>query len=129
MELAQTKAWLTALNRLRKMAVDAVVPGHGSICDREGTHALSNYIRRMRALVRRAFQAGRSKSDTSKVVVPRFLDAFPHDEEESERTRARVKGGSDRIYDEYRIAAKVRAGREVRGRARRKRKAAALTGP
>jgi cyclase len=110
MEYAETKAWLSVLNRLRKMAVDVIVPGHGTICDREATHPLSGYIRDMRAKVRHSYRERRSKSETSKVVIPAFLEAFPYQDGDREYVYECVKGGSDRIYDEYRAADKRRIG-------------------
>jgi len=106
---AETKQWLSALTSLRKMTCDVIVPGHGDPCDREMTHALSDYIRDMRAMVRRSFQAGRSKSETSSLVIPELMARFPYDENEREQARMRIKGGSDRIYDEYRVEAKANA--------------------
>ena len=50
---------------------------------------------------------GRSKSETSAAVIPEFLDAFPYRQSEKDRIRQLVKGGSDRIYDEYRTEAKA----------------------
>jgi cyclase len=108
MEYAETRAWLSALTRLRKVDVDTLVPGHGAVCDREATYPLSDYIREMRAHVRRCFRAGRSKSETAKVVMPEFLDAFPYRRGDPESVRSRIKGGSDRIYDEYRAEARKR---------------------
>jgi hypothetical protein len=37
------------------------------------------------------------------------MDAFPYDENQRDRVRQRIKGGSDRIYDEYRAVAKASA--------------------
>jgi cyclase len=107
MTYAETKEWLSALNQLRKMSVETIVPGHGTVCGQEATQPLSEYIRDIRAIVRRNFQAGRSKSETSSSVIPEFLDAFPYAEAERDRVRQRIKGGSDRIYDEYRAQAKA----------------------
>jgi cyclase len=118
MTQAETKEWLSALTLLRKMAVDMLIPGHGRICDKEGTYALSEYIRDMRAMVRRSFQSGRSKSETSSSVIPEFFGAFPYDESERDQVRLRIKGGSDRIYDEYRAEARSYAAR-ARGTSRR----------
>jgi cyclase len=126
MAQAETKEWLEALNHLRKMSVDVIVPGHGASCDKEVTYRLSEYIRDMRAMVRRSFQAGRSKSETSSAVISEFMDAFDHSESEKERVRQVVKGGSDRIYDEYRAAAKATSARARQGsprsRSRRRRR-------
>jgi cyclase len=111
MTYAETKQWLAALNQLRKMPVDVIVPGHGAICDKEATYRLSDYIRELRATVRKSFQGGRSKSETSSALIPEFLDAFPYKESKRDQVRARIKGGSDRIYDEYRALAKANAAR------------------
>jgi cyclase len=107
MGLAETKQWLSMLTALRKMSVDIVVPGHGKPCDREATHALSDYIRDMRAMVRRSFQAGRSKSETSSAVIPEMMGIFSYKESQRDQIRLRVKGGSDRIFDEYRAETKA----------------------
>jgi glyoxylase-like metal-dependent hydrolase (beta-lactamase superfamily II) len=111
MAYAETKQWLSALNQLRKMPVDVIVPGHGAICDKEATYPLSDFIRDLRATVRKSFQGGRSKSETSSSLIPEFLDAFPYDEGKRDQVRARIKGGSDRIYDEYRALAKANIAR------------------
>jgi len=107
MGLAETKQWLSTLTALRKMSVDVIVPGHGKPCDRDATHALSDYIRDMRAIVRRNFQAGRSKSETSSAVIPEMMSSFPYSESHRDQVRLRVKGGSDRVYDEYRAEDKA----------------------
>jgi len=111
MSQAETKQWLLTLNQLRKMPVDLVIPGHGKCCSKEATHTLSEYIRAMRSAVRRHFQAGRSKSETSSAMISEFMDAFPYSEKDREAVRQLVKGGSDRIYDEFRAVAKADATR------------------
>ena len=126
MGLAETKQWLSTLTALRKMSVDVIVPGHGEMCAREATHVLSDYIRDMRAMVRRSFQAGRSKSETSSAVVPEMMDAFSYSDKNRDRVRLLIKAGSDRIYDEYRAEAKAGAakskGLSRRSSGRRKRR-------
>jgi cyclase len=106
MAQAETKEWLSALNQLRKLVVDTIIPGHGPVCDKECTYPLSDYIRDMRAQVRHCFQAERSKSETSSAIIPEFMDAFPYAENERDRVRKSIKSGSDRIYDEYRTLAR-----------------------
>ena len=127
MSQAETKQWLSALTTLRKMTVDTIVPGRGEVCDRDASHPLSDYIRDIRAVVRRSFQAGRSKSETSSAVIPDLMDAFPYKESERDQVRLRVKGGSDRVYDEYRAEAKAsmtktkRSSRRSSGKRKRRR--------
>jgi cyclase len=128
MTYAETKEWLSALNQLRKMPVETIVPGHGNVCGKETTHSLSDYIRDMRAMVRRSFQAGRSKSETSSSIIPEFMDAFPYRERERDQVRQRIKGGSDRIYDEYRAQAKANVARARGSTKRSKSKRSKTTG-
>jgi glyoxylase-like metal-dependent hydrolase (beta-lactamase superfamily II) len=119
---AESRAWLATLTALRKMNVGIIVPGHGRQCGRDATHALSDYLREMRAAVRRSYQAGRSKSETSSAVIPKFMDAFEYDEADRDKVRLLVKGGSDRIYDEYRAEAKSQTGDSAARRSSRRRR-------
>jgi cyclase len=120
MSQAQSKQWLSALNKLRKMAVDVIVPGHGAVCDKTATHPLSRYLRQVRARVRKEFDAGRSKSETSKAMIPELMGAFPYKEDEKHDIQRRIKEASYRVYDEYRAAAKATA--QVRSNKKRKRR-------
>jgi cyclase len=109
MRFAESKAWLSALTRLRKVEVATLVPGHGAVCDRDATYSLSEYIRQIRAEVRRGFRSGRSKSETSRPIIAEFLDAFPYHQDQVEELRDRIKASSDRVYDEYRAIARKKA--------------------
>ncbi len=125
MTQARTKEWLSALNQLRKLGVETIIPGHGLVCTKECTWPLSEYIRDMRARVRRCFQAERSKSETSSTIISEFMDAFPYTEYERDQVRKNIKGGSDRIYDELRAATRSGAtgGQTTAPKKIRKRKA------
>jgi hypothetical protein len=68
----------------------------------------------MRQRVQASFENGKSKSETSAAVIAEFLDAFPYTDQERDERRLRIKGGSDRIYDECRALAKANATREAR---------------
>jgi cyclase len=118
MQYAESKAWLTALNRLRKMAIERVVPGRGQVGNKEITYPLSDYIREIRSAVRKSFRAGRTKSDTAKSVIPQLLEAFPYDAAESERLSKQIRESSNRVYDEYRAAARARRRNKKRRRRR-----------
>lgn len=115
MQYAQSKAWLTALNRLRKMSVDTIVPGHGRVAGKEATYPLSEYIREVRSIVRRCYRAGRSKSDTGKLVAPQLMDAFPYDRQASDRLSRQIRESCNRVYDEYRALERARERRRKRG--------------
>lgn len=114
MTQAQSKQWLLALTKLRKMSIDIIVPGHGAVCDKRATRPLSSYLREMRARVRRCFQAGQSKAETSKAVIPEFIEAFPYKRNEMSGVQQRIKDACYRVYDEYRAATKATAPKRYR---------------
>ena len=78
MQYAQSKAWMTVLNRLHKMAVEMIVPGYGQVAAREATYPLPEEVWQTRAVVRRSYRAGRTKSDTSRLIVPQLVDALAY---------------------------------------------------
>jgi cyclase len=100
---ANSKQWLKALNSIRKMRVESIVPGRGPVGDKQITYPLSEYIRQLRARVRRLYLAGRSKAEVS-ALVPEFLEYFPVPSDQRDAIRARVKGTVDRTYEEMKAS-------------------------
>jgi glyoxylase-like metal-dependent hydrolase (beta-lactamase superfamily II) len=119
MNYAETKEWITTLKRLAQMPLKTIVPGHGPPCTGDAAQPLADYIREMRQQVRESFESGKSKSETSAAMIAEFLDAFPYADDERDSRRQRIKGGSDRIYDEYRALAKASTARGGTRSARR----------
>jgi glyoxylase-like metal-dependent hydrolase (beta-lactamase superfamily II) len=111
MTYAETEEWVTALDRLSKMPIKTIVPGHGPVCSPNAAQPLAAYLQRMRQRVQESFDNGKSKSETSAAMIAEFLDAFPYTDQERDERRQRIKGGSDRIFDEYRALAKANAAR------------------
>jgi glyoxylase-like metal-dependent hydrolase (beta-lactamase superfamily II) len=109
MNLAETQEWVTALERLSRMKIETLIPGHGPVCTQDAAQPLAAYIRKMRQRVQESFESGKSKSETSAAMMAEFLDTFPYTDQERDERRQRIKGGSDRIYDEFRAAAKAKA--------------------
>jgi cyclase len=127
MNYAETKEWVAALNRFHKMPLKTIVPGHGPICTKKAAQPLATYINAMRKRVQESFDGGKSKSETSAAMMAEFLDFYPYSDDERDERRQRIKGGSDRIYDEFRALAKARAsrgsGRSARRSSRRAKRA------
>jgi cyclase len=115
MTYAETEEWVATLDRIHEMPIEIIVPGHGPVCTRQAARPLATYIRNMRQRVQESFDSGKSKSETSAAMIAEFLDAFPYTDRERDERRLRIKGGSDRIYDEYRALAKTNANRGARG--------------
>jgi glyoxylase-like metal-dependent hydrolase (beta-lactamase superfamily II) len=97
-----TKDWLESLTMLRRarFPADLIVPGRGPLVDKDATEPLSNYLRLARRRVHSLFHAGRPRADTS-TLVPELLDLFPYQEDDLENVQRRIKGGLDRIYEEF----------------------------
>jgi cyclase len=93
-----SKEWLDALTFIRRLKVDTIVPGHGELCDRETLQKLSEYIRRMRAQVRKLYRAGRSKTETASRVD--LLNFFPVPDKDRQKIRKRFKTSVGRVYEE-----------------------------
>jgi glyoxylase-like metal-dependent hydrolase (beta-lactamase superfamily II) len=119
MNLAETEEWVAALDRLSQMKVKTLVPGHGPVCTQDAAQPLAAYIRNLRQRVHESFESGKSKSETSAAMIAEFLDAFPYTDQERDERRQRIKGSSDRIYDEYRAIAKANAARSASRGSRR----------
>jgi cyclase len=98
---SNSKQWLKALNTIRKMRVERIVPGRGPLADKQDTYPLSEYIRQLRTRIRRLYLEGNSKAEAS-ALVSEFLEYFPVPDDQRDDIRARVKGGVDRIYDDIR---------------------------
>jgi glyoxylase-like metal-dependent hydrolase (beta-lactamase superfamily II) len=109
MSYAETKEWVATLERLSQMPLKTIVPGHGPVCTHAAARPLAAYLKRMRQQVKKSFDSGKSKSETSAAMIAEMLDAFPYTEQERDERRQRIKSGSDRIYDECRALAKAKA--------------------
>jgi glyoxylase-like metal-dependent hydrolase (beta-lactamase superfamily II) len=103
-----TKNWLENLTVLRRnrFAADQIVPGRGPIADKGATEPLSNYLRLARRRVHSLYRAGRPRADTS-TLVPELMELFPYNEAAQEQIQRRIKGGLDRIYEEFKMGDKI----------------------
>jgi glyoxylase-like metal-dependent hydrolase (beta-lactamase superfamily II) len=103
-----TKIWLDNLTALRRarFAADQIVPGRGPLVDKSATEPISNYLRLARRRVYSLYRAGRPRADTV-TLVPELLELFPFREADLERVQRRIKGGLDRIYEEFKTSDQV----------------------
>ncbi len=97
-----TKTWLESLSILRRVrfAADHIIPGRGPLVDKSATEPISNYLRIARRRVHSLYRAGRPRADTS-TLVPELLELFPYDENDLDQVQRRIKGGLDKIYEEF----------------------------
>ncbi len=99
---AQTEQWLQALERIRGMDVEVIVPGHGEPCDLAATESLSAYISEMRQRVETLYRAGASRREAVEKVRMAMIDHFPVRAENREAAAARLRASIERIYEEIR---------------------------
>ncbi|MCG3210793.1 MAG: hypothetical protein FOGNACKC_04427 [Anaerolineae bacterium] len=97
-----SEEWLTKLRWLRKQKYAMIVPGHGPLCNVEASEPVSDYIRSMRAKVRKQFKAGRTKAEAA-VVISQMIDYFPYRQGEKSMIEKRIRAGVSRVYDEMKL--------------------------
>ncbi|MBN2304542.1 MAG: MBL fold metallo-hydrolase [Anaerolineae bacterium] len=100
-----TKSWLDSLTILRRtrFPADHIIPGRGAPVGKPATEPISNYLRLARRRVQSLYRAGRPRADTS-TLVPELIDLFPCDVMMIEHIQRRIKGGLDRIYEEFKTS-------------------------
>ena len=67
--------WLKALEKIAKMDVDIIVPGHGKICDKDYIPEISSFIQEWVDAVKEAIDQGLSKEEAMEKIS--FLDRYP----------------------------------------------------
>ncbi|MBN1178484.1 MAG: MBL fold metallo-hydrolase [Anaerolineae bacterium] len=96
-----TRGWLEALVYIRRpyFPFDVIVPGRGSVSDKEATRPLSEYIQLARRRMR-SFHIKRQDLSEVEALLPEFLDLFPVAEGQRDAVRRRVKAGLEQVYRE-----------------------------
>ncbi len=97
-----SKEWLTKLAWLKQQTYQAIVPGHGPLCNVEAVEPVRCYIRTMRAKVRSQYKQGRSKAESA-VVISQMIDMFPFKPNRKSMIEKRIRAGVSRIYDEMKV--------------------------
>jgi cyclase len=108
MAQANSKEWLDGLTYIRKLRADRIVPGRGSVCGREATDRMSEYIRFMRARVRANHRQGKTKQETVAAVLRDVAGWFPIPPAVKSKTESQIKQGIGRIWNEMERASKAR---------------------
>jgi cyclase len=105
-----TKEWLEALTRLRKMRYDLLIPGHGELTGKEATEKMSDYLRMVRRKVRSAYRAGMGKAETAR-SLSHLIHYWPIPAFEKPKADRRFKSSLGRVWNEIRVeeTAKARA--------------------
>ncbi|MFH1382088.1 MAG: MBL fold metallo-hydrolase [Chloroflexota bacterium] len=96
---ADFKQWMAALDRVLKMDIDVIVPGHGSICGKPEATRLLEYFHEMWGRVSDLRKQGCSRDEVVKGVHS-MIDYFPVDPARVEQTNMMFDEGTARMYEQ-----------------------------
>ncbi len=100
MAQGNTIEWLNALELIRQLDAEYLVPGHGPVCDAEATYRIEEYIRFMRGRVRDYYLAGKNKNETKSGLVSEMVEWFPVPPERKAKIESQIKSGLNRVFRE-----------------------------
>ncbi|MEZ4706623.1 MAG: MBL fold metallo-hydrolase [Caldilineaceae bacterium] len=100
MAQANSLEWLDALELIRNLDAEYLVPGHGPVCTNEATYKVGEYILFMRGRVRDYYHAGKTKNETKSGLVGEMLEWFPVPAERKVKIESQIKSGLNRVYRE-----------------------------
>lgn len=97
---ADSRGWLEALNMLKALRPQTLVPGIGLPCSLECLEHMTSYLQELRTRVAALYEAGASRREcVEKVNLESFFETGP---EQSSRTRRRLREAVERVYAEIR---------------------------
>ncbi|RME82120.1 MAG: MBL fold metallo-hydrolase [Caldilineae bacterium] len=108
MTQANSAEWLAALDFIRTLQPQYIVPGHGPLCDVSALDRLTEYLTFLRRRTLDLFNAGRSKQETASLLIPELKPWFPIPPERSPKIESQIRSGIGRVYDEHRRAHEAR---------------------
>lgn len=100
MAQGNTLEWLGALELIRSLGAQYLVPGHGPVCGPEATHRVGEYIEFMRKRVRDYYLEGKNKNETKSGLVGEMLEWFPVPPERKAKIESQIKSGLNRVFRE-----------------------------
>ena len=92
--------WLDALELIRNLGAERLVPGHGPVCTPDATYRVGEYIEFMRKRVREYYLEGKNKNETKSGLVGDMLEWFPVPSERKAKIESQIKSGLNRVYRE-----------------------------
>ncbi len=100
MAQSDTLQWLAALELIRSLNAEQLVPGHGPVCDDSATFRVEEYIRFMRGRVRDYYLEGKNKNETKSGLVSEMVAWFPIPPDKKAKTESQIKSGLNRVFRE-----------------------------
>lgn len=100
MAQGNTLEWLNALELIRHLGAEYLVPGHGPVCGPDATYRVGEYIEFMRGRVRDYYMEGKNKNETKSGLVGEMLEWFPVPPERKAKIESQIKSGLNRVFRE-----------------------------
>lgn len=100
MAQGNTLEWLNALELIRNLGAEWLVPGHGPVSGPDATYRVGEYIEFMRGRVRDFYRAGKNKNETKSGLVAEMVEWFPVPPERKAKIESQIKSGLNRVYRE-----------------------------
>jgi cyclase len=100
MAQGNTVEWIRALELVRDLGAEVLVPGHGPIVGPEATFRVGEYIEFMRGRVRDYYNEGKNKNETKSGLVGEMLEWFPVPPERKAKIESQIKSGINRVFRE-----------------------------
>jgi len=100
MAQGNTIEWLEALELIRNLGAEHLVPGHGPICTPDDTYKVGEYIHFIRGRVLDYYKEGKNKNETKNGLVGEVLEWFPVPPERKAKIESQIKSGINRVYRE-----------------------------
>ncbi len=100
MAQGNTLEWLRALETIRKLGAEYLIPGHGPVCGPDATYRVAEYIEFMRKRVREYYLDGKNKNETKSGLVSEMLEWFPVPPERKAKIESQIKSGLNRVFRE-----------------------------
>jgi cyclase len=113
MAQGNTLEWLRALEFVRELDAEFLIPGHGPVVSAEATHRVGEYIEFMRGRVRDFYRAGKNKNETKSGLVGEMLEWFPVPPERKAKIESQIKSGLNRVYREIQREEEEASGKAV----------------
>ena len=113
MAQGNTLEWLRALELIRNIGADFLVPGHGPVVGTDATYRVGEYIEFMRGRVRDYYRLGKNKNETKSGLVGEMLEWFPCRQNAKRRSRARSSPASIAFSARFSAKKKRRTGKVV----------------
>jgi len=100
MAQGNTLEWLKALELIRSLDAELLIPGHGPVCRPESTYKVGEYINFIRKRVLDYYNEGKNKNETKSGLVGEVLEWFPVPPERKAKIESQIKSGINRVYRE-----------------------------